>query len=247
MLVTNWHCLTGINPYSGKHLDKKNGAEPNRIRINHLTNRVGSVYNLTVPLYEIEGSARWRVHPTAGEQVDVAALNLATPEKSAADFGVDLLTRPLNEIAFTTLSLSVGDELFVVGYPRNLHLMQTAIWKRATIASEPSLFRDRPQFRRQLIDCATREGMSGSPVVAIHRGFHKTLDQTNALIAGDAMDFFGIYSGRTVDVDEDPRFDDLIAAQIGIVWPRSLVERVVSQGVPDKFRRGEGFCMTEEG
>lgn len=60
----------------------------------------------------------------------------------------------------------------------------------------------------------------------------------------DGYSFYGIYSGRLVDPEDDPRMDDQLAAQIGIVWPRQLIETVVSHGRRDTFRREDAFLPT---
>ena len=60
-----------------------------------------------------------------------------------------------------SLSLSVSDELFVVGYPAGVPTY-FPIWKRGTIASEPNLLEYGHSWF--YIDASTRKGMSGSPV-----------------------------------------------------------------------------------
>jgi len=56
----------------------------------------------------------------------------------------------------------------VLGYPEGMiGPGRSPIWKRGSMASEPKYnWRDKPGF---LIDTATRNGMSGAPVVARHR------------------------------------------------------------------------------
>lgn len=251
-LITNWHCITGVNPFTGKSLSKT-GARPNRIQMALPTSQFGIKYALDLPLYEAGGNALWQTHPTAGEQVDVIAMRIPGEFRSSEEVKRSL-ARPLNEFESKRHQAFVGDELMVVGFPRNLHVHGLPLFKRATFATEPNLFKDEPSFRhesshRQVwVDCATRQGMSGSPVIHVKRSMilrpYGDNDYDDLL---DSYSFYGIYSGRIIDPDEDPRIDDQFAAQIGIVWPKPLIERIVSEGRRDGFRREGAFEKTREG
>ena len=250
-LVTNWHCLTGINPFSGKSLSKL-GARPTSVVLALATSQFGVKYAIELPLFDLEGEAVWFVHPTAGEQVDIAAIRV-TENILANDQPSPSLARPLNEFESKRLQAFVGDELMIVGFPRNLHIHGLPLFKRATFATEPVLFEDRPHFRhesdhRQVwVDCATREGMSGSPVIHVKRSMIlRPYGDTSYDDLLDSYSFYGIYSGRLLDAEEDPIVNDLFAAQIGIVWPRPLIERVVQNGVRDRFKRADAFNKTVE-
>lgn len=250
-LVTNWHCLTGVNPFSGKYLSKSLAARPNSIRVALTTAAAEHKLGYELPLFDEHGEPRWLVHPTAGEQVDIAAIALPD-ETLRPSGGPQTLAKAMNALTWARVQPFVGDELFVVGYPRNLHMMGLPIWKRATFATEPNLFANIPNRRQVWIDCASREGMSGSPVIQVRRGMYLRpmpgmpgSSDYEDLLNGYA--FYGIYSGRLIDPDEDPRMDDQLAAQIGIVWPQALIEEVVTNGVRDKFRREAAFERTIEG
>lgn len=242
-LVTNWHSLTGINPMTGKALSKT-GARPNNIHVRLATDKLGQQLGYEVPLYDPDGRARWWVHPEAGEQVDIAIIVLPD-EKKRPEQPLAMLAQPLNKLKWAKLERSVGDELFVIGYPRNLHMHLLPIWKRATFATEPTIFKDCPNRRQVWIDCASREGMSGSPVVQVQRAHYLRRDEEyEGLKSG--YSFYGIYSGRNIDPDEDPRINDHLAAQIGIVWPKELIERILNAEHRDVFRRDAAFVITEE-
>ena len=59
--------------------------------------------------------------------------------------------------------------MFVLGYPKGISGGRGfPIWKRASIATEPDIQHD--GLPKLLVDTATREGMSGAPVVAIADG-----------------------------------------------------------------------------
>jgi hypothetical protein len=172
-LITNWHRITGVNPFSGKSLSKT-GARPNRLTMALPTTQFGVKFALDLPLYDAEGWALWNVHPTAGEQVDIIAFPIREEFRSTQD-AQRSLAKPFNEFESMRHQAFVGDEFMVVEFPRNLHMHGLPLFKRATFATEPNLYKDEPSFRhesshRQVwVDCATRQGMFGSPVIHVKR------------------------------------------------------------------------------
>ena len=116
----------------------------------------------------------------------------------------------------------VGEDCFIIGYPRGLQGDGTyPIWKRASVASEPvNTYKGKLAF---LVDTATREGMSGSPVVARKP---KEIRDISAYQFSDLTSLFeerlvGIYSGRE-GVDE-------LGVQLGVVWHSELIEILISK------------------
>lgn len=105
----------------------------------------------------------WLEHPEYGKNVDVVAI----PISSIHD-DVDITS--VNEIPETSdFMVQVAQDVFVLGYPKGIDGGKNfPIWKRASIATEPDL--DYDEFPRFLIDTATREGMSGAPVIAYGNG-----------------------------------------------------------------------------
>lgn len=66
--------------------------------------------------------------------------------------------RPINEMSTEALQVSVGMDVFVLGYPFGFQLPGYPVWKRGSIASEPDLA---PlTYRYMLVDSASRPGMS---------------------------------------------------------------------------------------
>ena len=239
-LVTSWHSVTGVNPFTGRFLSTRFAARPDAIRVALVTNKLGRKLGYEVPLFDERGDPRCQVHPRAGEQVDVVAIALPSEDKRPQE-PWNIAAKAMNQIDSQQIQAFVGDELFVVGYPRNLHMHGLPIWKRAAFATEPNLFRDEPSYRQVWIDCTSREGMSGSPVIQVARDWYQVGNPMSSVYR-----FFGLYSGRILDPDADPRLDDQLLAQIGIIWPEELVQRVVSEGVRDKFRRENQFEATTE-
>jgi hypothetical protein len=59
------------------------------------------------------------------------------------------------------MAIEIGNEVFILGYPLGFtHFVNTPIWKRGSIASEPHIETAETKFR-VVIDATTRGGMSG--------------------------------------------------------------------------------------
>jgi hypothetical protein len=155
------------------------------------------------PLYSATGDALW-IEPD-----DRQLSNFEDPA-----LAVDLALLPLTKLegwinlgyAWVSLvaqpTVAVGSEVSVVGYPfMRTGVMNYPIWKAAHIASD---FDAHPDQKHFLIDCVTREGMSGSPVIVPN--------QQGSLL--------GIYSGRLHD---DPEFG------VGIVWRWMLLHELLEK------------------
>jgi hypothetical protein len=77
-----------------------------------------------------------------------------------------------------------------------------------------------------IVDTATREGMSGAPVIARRSGgFHKS-DGMITIAGGRGTKLVGIYSGRLPSNDQ-------FGAQLGYVWPARYIEEIAQNGVRD--------------
>jgi hypothetical protein len=113
--------------------------------------------------------------------------------------------------------VDAGDDAYALGYPLGLSGGEDfPVWKRASIASEPGLPID--GLPKILIDTATRQGMSGSPVIVIRRGLIPKKSGDDLMI-GHAAKFLGVYSGRLGN--------DLLGAQLGIVWKSEVIDEIV--------------------
>lgn len=218
LLFTAWHNLTGTNPMTGQPISKGTGMRPNRLAAYFMSSVVTQMIRVSVGLYTAQGAAQWLVHPEYGRNVDIAALPLAKGLLKNA------YTRPINEIANTPIQMMVGSSATIVGFPRGLDAGGTPIWKNGSIATEPDLAFGRNHF---LIDAATREGLSGAPVILRREGGYSTVD---GYIASPGVFYrlVGLYSGRTASVDQ-------LEAQLGIVWPAHLIHDIVALGVGDSF------------
>lgn len=209
-LVTNWHVVSGRNFETGATLHKQ-AAEPNILRVFFtVRGNLGGRGSFEIPLRNEDGEPRWRVHPRRGHKVDVAVLPLpAIPGH--------LELHPMNRLKQHPIRYGVASDVFVVGYPMGLNAFP--IWKRGTIAAEPNLSyfgENPPPF---LIDSATRQGLSGSPVILREQNYVD--ERTNIMEMGSiGSRFIGVYSGRYA-----PR--DPLEAQIGMVWPDHLLTEII--------------------
>lgn len=229
-LVTNWHVLAGRHPTTGQPLDK-NGAIPNSIRFWFHTSKLGDTFHgPKMPLYKDSGLPFWLQHNEKGQDIDVALIPfLPDFEITIDDEKLDIVFYCVNDRnSSVVLNHRVGADAFVVGFPLGLSVQDIfPIWKRASIASEPEVsIASLPLF---LIDTTTRPGMSGSPVYARQYGFVHYHDGQSAHISGSATSFLGVYSGRLGG-------DDEFGAQLGRVWPRSLIDEILKNGVVGSFQ-----------
>jgi trypsin-like peptidase len=220
-LVTNWHNICVWDPIQNKSLSE-NGFTPTCIELTiELGQDVGrgrtkrDARQVILELFDDSGQPKWFEHPNLGSRVDVVALKIAKRGDA------QLINQPLNAYSdFVDYVVAVGDDAFVLGFPLGLDGgPRLPIWKRASIATEPHY--DLGGLPKLLIDTATRQGMSGAPVIAIRRGL--TAPQ-NAKSLGDSIfgtveTFLGVYSGRVGN--------DELGAQLGIVWKASVISEII--------------------
>lgn len=227
-LITTWHNVTGRHNQTGKNL-AATGARPSNLRFPARLNRfqrstVASEdwASLSVPLYANDGATPlWLIHPQHGHLVDVVALPLRPETLGAPKFTL----APINEASNVDLSMTEGDDVFVLGYPEGLTGgLKFPIWKRGTIASVPSL--DYKGLPLMLIDTTTGKGMSGAPVIlpanvpsppilARQGSGTATPRQRPAM-------FVGVYSGRVGG--------NGVTSQLGHIWRAEVIDQIIRSG-----------------
>lgn len=226
-LITNWHCVTGRNQQQPSLSLGISGFEPTHIEFTLMldVNGIDAQRNAhRISLFDAVGDPLWFEHPVLGHKVDVVAIYVCQSEPS-------IISPALNSptLEFVDFTPQVGDDAFILGYPKGIGGPQDlAIWKRGTLASVPRFdFQDLPVV---LVDSATRDGMSGSPVIVRRTGVIRLAENDAELatvlpsdIIGTAHTFMGVYSGRIGAGDE-------LEAQLGRVWKSSVVDQIVSSG-----------------
>lgn len=225
-LITNWHVVTFCDTITGNPKPGVN-SPPNVLK--GLFNSDARDYwkkTIDIPIRDPDNLPLWRIHPlhAAGKRIDIVAIPIEFDLKAQ---GVEL--SPVNRIANTKLKMSIGMDVFILGYPFGCKLPAFPVWKRGSLASEPELIGlDGTQY--YLVDTASRPGMSGSPVFLRSWKHHllETGRPTTTQFDDVPIDrFIGVYSGRlSAHPDE---------AQIGMIWGGSLIEQIIAGDRRDKF------------
>lgn len=211
-LVTNWHVVTGRHPVTGEHQSATAG-EPDLLKIDTFAGRnLNRRGQAVIKLRDDDGAPTWREHARWRSAADVVGIPLG-------EIGQHVI--PLNTMPQLDAHVSVGNDVFVLGYPRGIGPERLAIWKRASIASEPDI--DVDGCPLLLVDTATAKGMSGAPV--IHRFRDLAREAGGSMImGGDAFHLLGTYAGRLAG-------DSLAEVTLGRVWKARLLEEIARSGV----------------
>ena len=210
-LVTNWHVLSGRDPEDAQKKPlSATGGVPDQVRIaHHVKSALGTWVFVPEPLFHPDRSPRWTEHP-AGPEVDVVALELSKVPAELSLFPLSLA------LANANMAVYPGMPVFVIGFPLGLRPNQFfPIWKTGHIAADPDLpYGQRPAF---LIDATTRQGMSGSPVIARSTGSY--INNARQQILGSGVTkLLGVYAHR---IHKD--------VEIGCVWRPSVIQEVLER------------------
>jgi hypothetical protein len=246
--LTNWHNLSGKNPYNCEYLNK-NKRVPTYLEIILSTYLDNERVKFEPSKYRIEvystdrQSPLWFEHPIFGSNCDIVALELSKP-----DLVPPFMHNFSNEINLKKIPVIPGNIAYIIGYPSGLSVgFGLPIWKSGYIASEPHYHiqlemhgtsghsqTTAPKLPAFFLDTLTRQGMSGSPVFAKYTGTwnldkpYASFDPAspdfwesdNIAIAHSAMEFVGIYSGRIPTTIGE--------AALGICWNIDAINLVCS-------------------
>lgn len=208
-LLTCRHNVTGRHQETDRPLSKTCGI-PDEVLVYHNATQGPPAWTwLPEPLFT-NGLPRWHEHPTLGCRADFVALPLTRL--------ANVQTYPIN-LSSDESDLRVGpaDAVSVVGFPFGMKAGgYFGLWATGFIASE--LDYDQNGLPVFYVDCRTREGQSGAPVVAYRGGGVVPVQAGGvALAENGTMKFLGIYSGR-------------LSAQsdMGIVWKASAIRELLA-------------------
>jgi hypothetical protein len=208
VLLTNRHNVTGRHQQTGQPL-LGHGGVPNEVVIAHnRSNRLGEWLQVVEPLYQ-NGTPLWVEHAVLGPRADFVALPLTQ----------------LLDVQLYPYTLGVGDpqiivapaeSVSVVGFPFGLTAGGClAIWATGFVATDHDIdYSGLPLF---LIDCRSRQGQSGSAVIAHRTGGAVATEQGVHAGGGEMTRFLGIYSGR-VNAESD----------LGFVWKASALRELIA-------------------
>jgi len=215
-LITNRHVVTGQNSLYGLKVPGNSPAiSALRVAV-HKAGQLGTWMPVALRLGDDDGRPYWLEHPGHGPRMDVIALPLGG---ILEEEGLDLVAYPHLAPA---ARMELGTELQVIGFPIGFDPIHDGaplgVWTRGTIAWPPSLpWRNLPAF---LIDCRSRPGQSGSPVIFAANEFTPYRSASGRIVTGPVHEIIGVYSGR-IQQDSD----------IGVVWKRDAVREVVEHGI----------------
>lgn len=211
VLITNRHNVTGRRQDDNKPLSSTGGV-PNEIAIHHNSmNGLGNWVLKVEKLYLDDDclEKRWVEHPTLGARADFVALPLTATD------GISIYPYDLEGLE-QKIRISPAEIVSVIGFPFG----KTAgglfpVWATGFTASEPSIdYNDLPV---QLIDCRSRQGQSGSPVLAYRAGGAVSMENGgSSVFSGPVSRLVGIYSGR-INAESD----------LGIVWKTYAISELV--------------------
>lgn len=215
-VVTNRHNVTGRHQETGECLSKTLGIPDNIIIHFHCSeSKIGQWRKIKLPLYRDDGTAFWIEHPRLGGSADIVALNVK--------WGSDVLCFPYyieTEPDRIGMLISPAEPVSVIGFPFGISTTKIGkmpVWTTGFLAQELELVtEENPVF---LIDCRSRQGQSGSPVIAFRVSNYRRQrgEQITTTISPEiAWEFLGIYSGRI-----NPESD------LGRVWHVSALKELL--------------------
>lgn len=219
-LITNWHVVSGKDADTMQCLNK-NAAIPNKFHIYlpQKTDDNNANFDdefIELDLYDMDGNPVWHDMKRNGQMIDIAVIPLKDNiDKYILD--IEDAEEPFNE----NISLRIADEIYVIGFPFGRIGGMLPIWKKASVASEPSLdLNDMPYF---FADTATRSGMSGSPVILYEKRPVVIAESLHGKFSKYRTKLVGIYSGR-IGADTENKND----AQLGRVWKAEMLDKIIS-------------------
>lgn len=223
-LITARHNVTGRHQDTGKCLHKQ-AAVPDSVTVYfHSGEKPGSTWvPITLPLHRDDGTPYWIEHPALGPSADIVALNLT--------WANDVTKYPYyfeTDLDRVDLAIGPAETVSVIGFPFGiLHSGRFPVWATGFLAQELAFVTDEnPKF---LVDCRTRPGQSGSPVIAFRPSGHRRERDgkvTTTVSANKAWEFLGVYSGRV-----HPKSD------LGMVWHACAVRDVLTAAQRDSEER----------
>lgn len=134
--------------------------------------------------------------------------------------------------------LSPAEPVSVIGFPFGLSsYARYPIWATGFLAQDLDFVSpDNPKF---FIDCRSRQGQSGSPVIAFRVQGVRTMKDgrcSASLSPSPQWEFLGIYSGR-VNAESD----------IGIVWHVSILGDLFDAAIADATIREKQWADASNG
>lgn len=205
--LTARHNVTGCHQETGKPLSSQTAAIPDALSIWHNSSKaLGQFVQVDVPLYTND-SPTWIEHPVLRDTADFVAIPVAT--------GAEVALYPYGTEYLSHMHIEPAQTVSVVGFPFGERTGASfAIWATGFVATEPEINHSgRPVF---LIDCRSRKGQSGSPVIRYHNGGGLITHDDGTEVISSVTRLLGIYSGR---INEE--------SDLGVVWKTHAIAELV--------------------
>lgn len=225
-LVTNWHVVSGRNPFTGQL--NSNGFIPRMLRFYGMSlDQSDGILNFRrrewILEWDDDNDANLKNPPTIdGQVLDLWGFPLhegivlqKDPHRSGFPGASNLSCFVNDNVLQRNIVTHVSDDCFIVGYPlKNYDGIMPPIWKRGSLASEPLLGLDgNPVF---LVDGATTSGMSGSPIFRKVAVISKSTSRLGPIKEVSQFQIIGVYAGRLQN-------QALERVNIGYGWYQSMI------------------------
>lgn len=205
-LVTARHNFTGRNNDTAETLHPQ-CALPEKVSIHFHKRRSNAepatFQKISIDLFDQNGNKAWIEHIVSGDVCDIAAISLELPD----------CIFPLPFILNNNPERITGpaDPVSVLGFPFGMSSGNNLpIWATGYMATEPNIdYNDKPVF---LIDCRSRTGQSGAPVISFRSDGVVGHNSFQGTWTAPSSDFLGVYTGR---INEQ--------SDLGIVWNRRAI------------------------
>lgn len=221
MLVSNRHVIAGREPETNDYLDERK-RQPTRIRVCSLD---GSAQPMSIDMRLFDGdrTEQWVEHPKYRHRLDL--VGIPWPHRYFRTTTLDPLI-----VSGAPVLIGVPDPVLLLGFPLRFNggIRGLPVAVSGMIATTPGLpVPDDSDLPRFLIDSATKEGLSGAPVLYYPNGETvvnvRGTTAVAALQKGDHQ-LLGIYTGR---IRED--------AQLGYVITTDAIREMLADPQPGRL------------
>jgi hypothetical protein len=191
VLLSNRHVIVGREPSSNEYKDK-GGRQPDRIKV-WSVDRSAQPTVVEMRLFDAAGTEQWIEHPQHRHHLDLVGMLWPHTEFRSTRTGTLAASG-------APVRISVPDPVLLLGFPLRFHggIHGLPVAVSGMIASTPGLSVD-GDLPRFLIDSATIEGLSGSPVLFYPNGqtvINERGTTATAVLTKDAYQLLGLYTGR---------------------------------------------------